>query len=613
MLCERLFSLLCVRFDEQSFEVSLGPTIGSPARQRGLLQALGHFLRLRYAVALSDEEPSSLGGLRGARWRVQSLAPAAWLRVARSLGFWAEAVEGGTDPYQALAAAEQLDERWTTTSARAAALGLGPVEPWPTPWAPRLRWLGEGAGAEPRLGGPWLLEPLLPQQVERLRLLLPLAPATAPLVTDQLAALSRACSLPLSVQPLLAPGELGAATALECPLLANQLDAVPDVLLALRAALQALPSAAAGPPLPGLAASDAPSRESPAQPAAAGALVPPPSLERGGAPGGAAPEPLEVTVLPPEAPAPSVSPASSPRFSGGAGAEPLEAELVPLLESLGGPATESPAPLELLGGPATESPAPLEPLGGTATESPAPLEPLGGLAGQPASAVPLERLGGPVEEPAAAPLEPLAGPVVEEPLEFLGGGGPVPSLATEGGGAEAPPRPRAPALAGDAGSLGRGSPRGRMEDLRRARALGLPPPPPWPEALEPGPARRGGEAPSLASPPLADLEPLPADWPSEPSPRAAALPADDPLEEGQAATLRLLGSGPFPSRVQRVLGILFSLDAPTAQRWVRGGERVLLRDAGAEEVRRYAQVLRQAGARCRIEGGATEPGSRRRS
>lgn len=161
-----------------------------------------------------------------------------------------------------------------------------------------------------------------------------------------------------------------------------------------------------------------------------------------------------------------------------------------------------------------------------------------------------------------------------------------------------PPSPRSPS-----------SPFSREDDLRRARALGLPSPPVWPEHLlraeAAAPAARpaSGERSAVLEDLRRPAEPTPpppetgvlADWPVEPAPEPADLAADTPVD------LVLVSAGPFPTKLRRVLSILLSVDYPKAGDLVAHPPTVLLRGARAAVARRYAQVLQQAGGRCRID------------
>ena len=99
------------------------------------------------------------------------------------------------------------------------------------------------------------------------------------------------------------------------------------------------------------------------------------------------------------------------------------------------------------------------------------------------------------------------------------------------------------------------------------------------------------------------------DWPDQPErPRVNDDTLEGPLDESKPVDLVLLSRGPFPTRVKRVLTILLSTDLRDAERLLAEAPTVLLASAEVSVARRYAQALRQAGARLRIEQRASAGG-----
>ena len=146
----------------------------------------------------------------------------------------------------------------------------------------------------------------------------------------------------------------------------------------------------------------------------------------------------------------------------------------------------------------------------------------------------------------------------------------------------------------------------RLAELRRARSLGLPPPPAWPSSLEPARPEPAAPEGSLAAAPVGELL---VDWPDQPErPRVNDDTLEGPLDESKPVDLVLLSRGPFPTRVKRVLTILLSTDLRDAERLLAEAPTVLLASAEVSVARRYAQALRQAGARLRIEQRASAGG-----
>jgi len=144
-------------------------------------------------------------------------------------------------------------------------------------------------------------------------------------------------------------------------------------------------------------------------------------------------------------------------------------------------------------------------------------------------------------------------------------------------------------------------PADRQQELQRAAALGLPPPPEWPAALGPAPEPPGGVLEDLrggrGEEALRDGRLARLDV----GPRGRQLPAEPAeLDPRQPVDLLLDSPGPFPTKLQGVLSILLSIDYPRAGQVLRALPTVLLRKATLEHAQRYRQVLEQAGGRVRI-------------
>jgi len=158
----------------------------------------------------------------------------------------------------------------------------------------------------------------------------------------------------------------------------------------------------------------------------------------------------------------------------------------------------------------------------------------------------------------------------------------------------------APAAAPVAATLAE-QPADWQQELQRAAALGLPPPPEWPAALGPAPDPLGGVLEDLrggrGEEVLRDGRLARLDV----GPRGRQLPAEPAeLDPRQPVDLLLDSSGPFPTKLQGVLSILLSIDYPRAGQVLRALPTVLLRKATLEHAQRYRQVLEQAGGRVRI-------------
>ena len=145
----------------------------------------------------------------------------------------------------------------------------------------------------------------------------------------------------------------------------------------------------------------------------------------------------------------------------------------------------------------------------------------------------------------------------------------------------------------------------RLEDLRRARDLGLPPPPAWPtELCGAGPRDGAAQSAPKRSEPRPGPRPgeLLADWPEDIEPEPEPEPeAEERFDESTAVDLVLVSPGPLPNKLKRVLSILLSLDYPRVGELLSKTPVVLLRGTSPSVARRYGQVLRQAAGRYRIQ------------
>ncbi len=182
------------------------------------------------------------------------------------------------------------------------------------------------------------------------------------------------------------------------------------------------------------------------------------------------------------------------------------------------------------------------------------------------------------------------------------------------------------------------------EDLRRARELGLPDPPPWPgdglsrpeathaaasrprpsaskpigrrdvpgtprhwrDAIQTKPSKEGARPRARGRVPhwRDAVEEIPVDWPDKPP--APELPdtkhlLPEGLRPGDRVDLILEAPGPLPDKVARVIGILLSVDKATSKRILEVTPVVLAEGLDQKTALDYSAVLRRTLAKIRLE------------
>lgn len=538
----------------------LNASVCDPERALVFLKALGHMVRRQLQVAAGEPEAAERPGWQGLRWPVVELDGPQSERLGRALSYLARQIEAGREPFASLAAAEQLDSTWSALRERLSD-EFPSAQPFPTPTSHLLR-VDDATLPAPR--GPWHYTLLVdcasagdaPDDALRLWLTPPLGG--------------------------LRPGE-GAAALHALGRMLQERAGLSSSLGGLPTDPEPAPLAAPEPAPPAGEAtaelgdsSPAPCpKVSPPTPlvlrvrCSADALVSAAETVRAALPA-LLQEPGAALDLPPASAAPVSSLLEEPRAPtavGPVGAAPRPE--APLLETLGrGPRSHAEAPP-----PAVRPSAPVD--------SP--------HAGRHAAASP--RLSPSPRPPAAAPAAPAPPLEPLEPLEPLGPTrGHVRAGASSSSGASVATAPR------------------RLDDLRRARSLGLPPPPAWPSHLDPS-------ATDTPPPPPNPAGELLVDWPDDTTPVAQPRQAvEAPLDEALPVDLVLLSRGPFPTRVKRVLALLLSTDYRDAERLLTEAPTVILPGAEVVVARRYAQALGQAGARLRIEQARSpRPGPAKRT